>query len=177
MRVLGKQTFALLGAIFWASVMLACGPGPQPGHKEPVPIGWFELPCQEMRFTCLGSEKQVCQTSALALVPADSDWQEVVWLAQGEQVSISASGTWTFDRNMPQTDANGYPGARNAGATIPDANLGSLVARVGDGPPLLIGLQTRVVADREGCLLLRINDTADLEDNEGWLRVEIARVD
>jgi hypothetical protein len=111
-------------------------------------------------------------------VAAAKDWQDTgMTVQEGERIGITyISGSWTFDRNIPVTDGIGTPGFSNAEAPVPSSNLGSLVARIGDGLPFLVGNHTSITSDRAGAIFLRINDTEGLDDNEGSITVEVKKL-
>jgi len=114
-------------------------------------------------------------TATTVLVNANQDWQNTaIPVTSGDRVDITyISGMWTFDRNIAKTDARGKPGFTNAEAPVPNANLGALVAKIGSSSPFLVGLHVSTIAREAGTIYLRINDTADISDNEGSIQVEI----
>jgi hypothetical protein len=57
-------------------------------------------------------------------------------------------------------------GTAPAGYPLPDANIGAVVARLGDdGDPFLIGIGTQYTPEEDGVLQFRLNDTTFADDN------------
>jgi hypothetical protein len=93
--------------------------------------------------------------------------QRVQFRATG-QVSIAAAGPGV---NGPDGNPN-YRGNRMR-FQVPEAPIGALVGRVGDGAPFAIGSQRQpLVMPNDGVLLLGVNDD-DFDNNDGAFRVEI----
>jgi hypothetical protein len=94
---------------------------------------------------------------------------------RGEPLNINASGEIRFGggENMKATPTGS--GDTNRENPLPNVPTGTLIGRVGNGQPFVIGNQTRVQAPAAGQLFLGINDS-NLSDNQGSYRVEVRRV-
>lgn len=123
---------------------------------------------------------------------ADRDWLDTgVELRSGDTLNMRRiSGSWTYwHGTVPMHDADGaarphryvctdHIPAAACNEMVPGAAKGALVARVGNGPPFLVGEHRQTRVDRSGALMLRINDgplAADLADNTGSIQVEVSR--
>jgi hypothetical protein len=110
-------------------------------------------------------------------VMANLDWQNSgVEVVSDDEFEISyISQKWTFDINLSPTDALGKPYFTNEEAPVPAANLGSLVAKIDNGTPFYVGNHLTLYADDNGFLYFRINDTWDIGDNDGFIKIEITK--
>jgi hypothetical protein len=95
---------------------------------------------------------------------------------RGEWVTLNATGEIRLT-----TDAADVAGAAGsaanrtaANAPVPAASIGTLIGRVGNSRPFVIGNQTRVQMPANGILFLGINDDHHA-DNSGEFRVEVER--
>ncbi len=95
---------------------------------------------------------------------------------RGEWVTFNSTGEIRLT-----TDAADVAGAAGsaanrtaANAQVPGASIGTLIGRVGNSQPFVIGNQTRVQMPANGVLFLGINDDHH-GDNSGELRVEVER--
>jgi len=68
--------------------------------------------------------------------------------------------------------AAGTASGRTEGATMPNANVGGLVARFGESAPLFIGESRTFRTGRAGRLYLGVNDNF-FEDNTGQFNVTV----
>lgn len=95
---------------------------------------------------------------------------------RGEVLTITTTGEVRLSTDG--SDMAGSAGSKAqrkaAGAPIPDAFAGALIARVGNGAPFPIGDQKTVTVPAAGQLFLGINDD-HVEDNSGGFRVNIQR--
>ncbi|MEI6211281.1 MAG: hypothetical protein WCR06_06610 [bacterium] len=104
---------------------------------------------------------------------------------KGNQVRITASGTWSCGAGGELVDANGYPNddtyfayyqdpMRNPRLS-PRANYGQLVARIlPDNEIIPIGKQTAFRATSEGEIIVGINESLNArKDNRGTIKVRI----
>ncbi len=126
--------------------------------------------------------------SHMFTVYANEGWQNTgIYIEAGDVVQIDyISGKWSFwSGNVAPHDANGDPNgyvcaqhmpASRCSEPVPNAIKGSLVARIGDSPPMYVGNYTTFIATTTGSLELAINDAltlADLADNVGSIVVRI----
>jgi hypothetical protein len=107
-------------------------------------------------------------------------WQNTgIHISNGERVEISViSGEWTNWRGRaPYTEGEGDSayicGSPGCVEPLPTVPSGALIGQIG-GMTFLIGAGTVILAEVEGNLLLRINDSnGGLYDNDGSLKVKI----
>ena len=119
-----------------------------------------------------------------------TDWtRSRMTVKNGDEVFISASGTWICGSKGEETDAGGYPntarfshyylGAMEAPRTVLGASYGALLIRIGEeGKPLAAGKELKLRADSDGELFFDINERADgaaRRDNVGTLKVFIRK--
>ena len=95
---------------------------------------------------------------------------------RGEVLTITTTGEVRLSTDGSDTAGSAGSKAQRkaAGAPIPDAFAGALIARVGNGAPFPIGDQKTVTVPAAGQLFLGINDD-HVEDNSGGFRVNIQR--
>jgi hypothetical protein len=95
----------------------------------------------------------------------------------GDTIAITVvdrSQTWSPDPAREPVDASGAPALFVRPGSVAAAPLGMLVARVGDGPWSAVGFGERLTADRDGRLILAINDVPGAyADNNGRIDVAI----
>lgn len=95
---------------------------------------------------------------------------------RGEWITFNTTGEIRLTTDA--ADVSGAAGsAANrtaANAQVPGASIGTLIGRVGNSQPFVIGNQTRVQMPANGVLFLGINDDHH-GDNSGELRVEVER--
>jgi hypothetical protein len=112
-------------------------------------------------------------------VPATQPYTDTgVDVAPGETVKLGATGTI---HHNPAADAVGPDGATDpalrqfnvqANGKPLDANHAALIAKIGDGPPFLVGSHKTFTADRAGRLFLGVND-AGVTNNSGSYEAQI----
>ena len=100
-----------------------------------------------------------------------------VWIAQGQRVTIEASGAISTlpgsSGSMYGPDGGSYP--CNADCTLPSGKFGQLLGRVGESTKIIvIGSQHSFVSDSTGLLFLAVNDCCNWSDNAGSYSVSIA---
>jgi hypothetical protein len=109
------------------------------------------------------------------VVPATEAWVSAgIRVRRGEWVTFNTTGEVRLT-----TDAADVAGAAGsnanrtaANAPLPGTPIGTLIGRVGNSRPFVIGNQTRVQMPAGGVLFLGINDD-HLADNAGELRVQV----
>ncbi len=113
-------------------------------------------------------------TAKTVTVPAGAQWTGTgLRAAPRARVKIRYLGgqwsPWPGDRY----DAIGFGGDPRCDCNvILGVSHAALIARIGDGPPFLVGESLDFHAGESGELFLGINDT-DLADNSGSLEVEV----
>jgi hypothetical protein len=111
------------------------------------------------------------------VVPGQEAWTSTgIAVRRGEWVTFNTTGETRLT-----TDAADVAGAAGsaanrtaANAQVPSASIGTLIGRVGNSRPFVIGNQTRVQMPANGVLFLGINDDHHA-DNSGELRVQVER--
>jgi len=122
-------------------------------------------------------------------VPARPSWRGGgVRVRKGDEVEITAAGTWSCGSGGESVDANGYPRSVRFAAyyanpdrnrrQLPAANFGALLMRVGPagGPVMAIGTRFAGTMAADGELQFDINEEDTTEargDNRGNLDVRI----
>lgn len=109
-------------------------------------------------------------------VQANVMWQDTgIQVRYGDTVKFQyISGQWTIWIDAdPLTDGMGQYGREETCRLMPEANLGGLVGRVGDGPPFFIGNEIEIYSVQNGTLQLSINDCPQFDNNAGSLTVSV----
>jgi hypothetical protein len=94
---------------------------------------------------------------------------------RGEPLTINASGQVKIGGNDGQAFGPGGASETHPNNPIPSAQTGTLIGRIGNGAPFVIGTSNRIQAPAAGQLFLGINDSY-FNDNFGNFDVEIGRV-
>ena len=109
-------------------------------------------------------------------VDAAQGWTRTgLYVRAGDTLTFDAEGTVRLSANTDDTasPAGSRSGRRAAGAPLSDAPAGSLIARIGDSGPILVGAHRTIArAPVSGELSLAVNDD-HLPDNSGEYRVTI----
>jgi hypothetical protein len=110
-------------------------------------------------------------------VPGNAAWTPTgQTVRRGDRLSFSATGEVRLSNDASDVaNANGSrAGRKSAGAPVPDAAAGALIARVGNSAPFPIGENQTVTMPANGQLFLGINDD-HVADNQGGYRVTVQR--
>jgi hypothetical protein len=110
-------------------------------------------------------------------VPGNAAWTPTgQTVRRGDRLSFSATGEVRLSNDASDVaNANGSrAGRKSAGAPVPDAAAGALIARVGNSAPFPIGENQTVTMPANGQLFLGINDD-HVGDNQGGYRVTLQR--
>ena len=123
-----------------------------------------------------GDAGNMGQPQMTAHVPANVPWTDTGLLVrQGDSIAFSTNGTVEFGRNMtsgPEGN-NGLPS--RPGYPVRNASVGTLIGRVGNSAPFVIGSSTSPTPmPADGRLYLGVNDD-DYRDNTGAFDVQIYR--
>ena len=153
-------------------VLTACTPAPQPTQQpihQPTP-----QPTEEPTPQPAVPAAQ----SPLGIV-ANQSWQDVyAFVYPGDQLEFMATGTWSHNPTDPQFSNHYGPGGVNVfdpAAILPSAPLGSLVGRIGDHPPFLIGEHLMMTSEYRGKLQVSMNDIPDqFSNNTGLVGVVVS---
>lgn len=99
-------------------------------------------------------------------VPANVEWfSSGILVNAGQLFSIIASGSWTgnkndYKREVVNGNANGVTNLPlDSSVMMPNAPIHSLIGKIGNGTPFLIGSRFFGTAYATGVLYLSINDT------------------
>ena len=110
------------------------------------------------------------------IVPAAERWTDTgIFLQSGQVLRFQASGTVQLseDGNDLADPQGSRTGRRATNSPLPNSPAGALIARIGNGPAMMIGAGTgEIRANRAGRLYLSVNDDHML-DNNGEFRVII----
>lgn len=106
-------------------------------------------------------------------LPAKAGWTKtMVEVKSGEVVHLETTGTWTVSPKYPLFDADGLDqsGGFMDYRVYKGGKLGAVICRVTDSDKVYAGKTQRFMADMDGLLECRINDT-DLSNNVGEVTV------
>ena len=108
-------------------------------------------------------------------VSAQQAWSQTgIVLNRGEVFTVNATGEISTGGGDNKSTPGGAAGRTDPGNPLPGVATGTLIGRIGNSAPFVIGTQTRVTAPAAGQLFLGINDT-NFGDNQGAYQVEIQR--
>jgi hypothetical protein len=107
-------------------------------------------------------------------VPGNQPWTDTgLDLNQGDQVTITASGTIKIAGSDPGKTPAGVPGCiESEKGLAPGLTCVALIGRIGDGAPFEVGTGISFLVDNPGRLYLGVNDSV-FEDNSGSWTVDI----
>ncbi len=95
-------------------------------------------------------------------------------LNRGEVFTVNASGEISIGGGDNAKSTPNGTGRMDPASALPNVPTGTLIGRIANGQPFVIGTQTRVTAPAAGQLFLGINDS-HFGDNQGAFQVEIQR--
>lgn len=111
-------------------------------------------------------------------VPANRRWVKTnVCLEAGQSIQITARGEIYLEGNRYKNTPNGSGSCEGAAwgpCSLVGAGWGTLLGRIGDDSPFVIGSSSQITATEVGCLQLGINDT-NSDDNSGSYTVAITQ--
>ena len=110
------------------------------------------------------------------IVKATERWTNTgLFVRNGDLVRIDSAGTVQLSTDAADMSSPGGAGSgrRARSAPMPDHPAGGLIARIGNGPPLFVGADSRFRANASGQLYLGVNDD-HVADNRGEFRVKVA---
>jgi len=105
------------------------------------------------------------------------------FLRRGQAADIRAMGTWCMGGTFPTGECDGPDGIRphnidEADPLLPTAQIGALIARIGDGPWFEVGSSSTFQSTRAGYLHLQFNEIpGTYGDNSRSIRVAVTRSD
>ena len=109
------------------------------------------------------------------LVDAVRRWTDTgIDVRAGDVIRVQADGRISLSTNGADVagPAGSATGRRAQDAPLREAAAGALIARVGNGSPMVVGQSESITVDRGGRLYLGVNDDY-LLDNRGEFRVTI----
>jgi hypothetical protein len=108
-------------------------------------------------------------------VSAQQAWSSTgIILNRGEVFTVNASGEISIGAGDNTKATPNGTGRVDPGSPLPNVPTGTLIGRIANGQPFVIGTQTRVTAPAAGQLFLGVNDS-HFGDNQGAFQVEIQR--
>ncbi len=110
------------------------------------------------------------------LLEAGTRWLKTgIHLYEGDFIGLASQGTWRSAklRSSAWVGPDGYANLLDNNATIPNKPIGMLIARIGESQPFPVGNSQSFISEHEGELMIMMNDTAKLSDNEGAIIVEV----
>jgi hypothetical protein len=109
-------------------------------------------------------------------VSARQPWTATgITVRRGEWMTVTATGEIKTSRDDNDRATPNGTGRTHPSNPLPGVSGGTLIGRIGNSRPFIIGSQNRFQAPAAGQLFLGINDSV-VEDNDGEFRVEIQRV-
>jgi len=109
------------------------------------------------------------------MVPAQQAWTPTgLTVNRGERLRITANGQIKYGAANEASATPAGSNERSPENPVPNASTGTLIARIGNGQPFVVGSQTEIQAPASGQLFLGINDT-HLPDNSGSYQVQVER--
>jgi Ca2+-binding EF-hand superfamily protein len=132
----------------------------------------------EAEFSGFGtpSPSTVGTTGDVVVVDSSVRWTDTgIDVRAGDTLMFDAEGNARLSDNPGDfaTASGSEQGRRAAGAPVPNAPAGGLIARVGNSAAVYVGDRRNVRAPRAGRLYLAVNDD-HLADNEGTYRVTVS---
>lgn len=104
-------------------------------------------------------------------------WQEsYVRVEKGQRLVIDAEGTWSPDlgNRIGWCGADGMPGVVAGDDYLyPGANVGALLAKIGDGQPFAVGSRYDNRVQEDGVIFLAMNENPKRNNQAGALLVQI----
>ncbi|MBQ36778.1 MAG: hypothetical protein CME04_10340 [Gemmatimonadaceae bacterium] len=108
-------------------------------------------------------------------------WQDsLILIGENQRVVFDVEETWSPDMRdqIAWCGADGiYRHPAGEGYLLPGANVGALIARIGDGPVFAVGSRHDIVADRSGTLFLAMNDHPDHGNQAGKVVAQVILFD
>ena len=113
----------------------------------------------------------------LRTIRPSPEWQDsLIRVTQGQRIVIDTEEVWSPDmRNqIVWCGADGvYNLPAGAGYRLPGANVGMLIAHIGDGPPFAVGSRHDFRADRDGVIFFAMNENPDRNCQAGKLLTQV----
>jgi len=117
----------------------------------------------------------------LRTVRPSPTWQDtLIIIEQGQRVVFDVEECWSPDMRdqIVWCGADGvYRHAAGEGYLLPGANVGAMIARIGDGPAFAVGSRHDIIADRSGTLFLAMNDHLERNNQAGKVVAQVVLFD
>ncbi len=114
-------------------------------------------------------------------VRPSSEWQDtLIRVRKDQRVVIDTEEVWSPDmRNqIVWCGADGvYNHTAGEGYLLPGANVGVLIARIGDGSVFAVGSRYDFISDGDGILYLAMNENPDHNNQAGKLAAQVILLD
>ena len=128
-----------------------------------------------MRHLCDDSSHMAL--TILRTIRPSPTWQDtLIIISQGQRVILDTEEVWSPDMRdqIVWCGADGvYQHAAGEGYLFPGANVGCLIARIGDGPIFAVGARADFIAGGEGTLFLAMNDHPDRNCQAGRVVTQV----
>jgi hypothetical protein len=107
-------------------------------------------------------------------VEANRPWTDTgITVRRGERLVFNSTGNINLAEGL-SAGINGTSATSSASYPVRSASAGTLIGRVGNGAPFVIGSQSEVTMPADGRLMLGVNDD-HFADNNGFFSVGVAR--
>ena len=117
----------------------------------------------------------------LRTVRPSPTWQDtLIMVREGQRVVFDVEECWSPDLRdqIAWCGADGvYRHAAGDGYLLPGANVGALIARIGDGTAFAVGSRHDIVADCSGTLYLAMNDHPSHNNQAGKVVAQVVLFD
>lgn len=110
------------------------------------------------------------------LLEACTRWFKTgVSISVGDYIELTSEGTWRSSKKQSSgwMGTDGHVGVFVKDSLLPNKALGMLIVRIGESEPFPVGKNQSFISEHEGELMLMMNDTAKLSDNEGAIIVNL----
>ncbi len=117
----------------------------------------------------------------LRTVRPSPTWQDtLITIKEGQRVVFDVEECWSPDMRdqIAWCGADGvYKHPAGEGYLLPGTNVGAMIARIGDGPPVAVGSRHGIIADRCGTLYLARNDHPENNNQAGKVVAQVVLFD
>ena len=143
-------------------------------------IDGYIQPLHHQSFIAFCSVHHMALTIMRTVRPS-SEWQDsLIRVSRGQRVVIDTEDTWSPDmRNqIVWCGADGvYNHTASEGYLLPGANVGVLLARIGEDTPFAVGSRHDFIADDDGILFFAMNENPEFNNQAGKLSSQVILFD
>jgi hypothetical protein len=121
------------------------------------------------------ADEAIGTTGDVVTVDSSVRWTDTgIDVRSGQTLTFDSQGSIRLSDNPSDSSvaSGAQSGRRAAGAPVPNAPAGALIARIGNSAPVMVGDRRAVRAPRAGRLYLGVNDD-HLADNQGVYNVTV----